>query len=96
MKPNLLHPLRDRSHERAERRGHERRTRSRRVEARQQAAEPAAVTQPAGERDPAVERARMAGGPLDTAVYTCGCGYLFDAPVSTTVACPHCGCDQAW
>ncbi len=93
MKAKLPHPLRERSPERPERRGHGRTAGSRRV---RRAAEPAAVASPAAERDPAVERARMAGGPLDTAVYTCGCGYLFSAPVSTTVACPHCGCDQAW
>jgi hypothetical protein len=43
-----------------------------------------------------VERVQHAGGPLDAASYTCGCGYLFVAPVSTTVRCPHCGCCQAW
>jgi hypothetical protein len=46
--------------------------------------------------DPAVGRARAAGGPLDEAFYACQCGYLFAAPVSTTVACPHCGGAQAW
>jgi hypothetical protein len=46
--------------------------------------------------DPAVERVRDAGGPLDRASYVCGCGYVFNAAVSTTVACPHCGADQAW
>lgn len=43
-----------------------------------------------------VSRAQAAGGPLDQATYVCGCGLLFSAPVSTTVACPHCGCEQAW
>ncbi len=47
-----------------------------------------------GERD--LERARTAGGPLDSAFYTCGCGFVFTAPVSTSVACPHCGAGQAW
>jgi len=42
------------------------------------------------------ERAREFGGPVDQAQYTCGCGFVFDAAVSTTVACPHCGCGQAW
>jgi len=41
-------------------------------------------------------RVREAGGPLDHAQYTCACGYVFDAAVSTTVACPHCGDNQAW
>jgi hypothetical protein len=46
--------------------------------------------------DPAVERAREAGGPVDQASYACQCGYLFRASVSTSVICPHCGCGQAW
>jgi hypothetical protein len=46
--------------------------------------------------DPAVQRVREAGGPVDQAFYTCQCGYLFRAAVSTTVNCPHCGSDQAW
>jgi hypothetical protein len=41
-------------------------------------------------------RVREAGGPLDQAQYTCSCGYVFDAAVSTTVACPNCGDNQAW
>ena len=47
-------------------------------------------------RDHAAQRVRDAGGPLDNAFYTCGCGLFFDAPVSTTVTCPHCGAGQAW
>ncbi|MHB8658076.1 MAG: hypothetical protein ACYC91_09000 [Solirubrobacteraceae bacterium] len=36
-------------------------------------------------------------GPLqDHALYTCHCGYVFEAAVSTTVDCPHCGTGQAW
>jgi hypothetical protein len=46
--------------------------------------------------DPAVLRARHAGGPVDCASYTCQCGCTFLAPVSTTVACPHCQAPQAW
>jgi len=46
--------------------------------------------------DPAVERVRSAGGPLDEAAYVCECGFSFRAPVSTTVACPHCRAQQAW
>jgi len=46
--------------------------------------------------DLAVARVREAGGPVDRASYSCGCGYLFVASVSTTVACPHCGAGQAW
>jgi len=40
--------------------------------------------------------ARRGGGPQDRALYTCECGYVFSAPVSTSVGCPHCGTDQAW
>jgi hypothetical protein len=49
------------------------------------------------ERDLTDERRwRMAGGPEDRATYTCSCGKTFEAPVSTSVACPGCGCGQAW
>jgi hypothetical protein len=33
---------------------------------------------------------------LDTAVYNCHCGFVFEAPVCTSIACPHCGDCQAW
>jgi hypothetical protein len=46
--------------------------------------------------DPAAQRVREAGGPIDRASYTCMCGYVFLAPVSTTVQCPHCSAAQAW
>jgi uncharacterized protein (DUF983 family) len=45
---------------------------------------------------PAERRLRDAGGPHDRACYSCGCGYLFEAPVSASVACPHCHTEQAW
>lgn len=32
----------------------------------------------------------------DRASYACHCGLLFEAPVTTTVACPNCGAAQAW
>ncbi len=41
-------------------------------------------------------RERDAGGPQDLAAYRCSCGYVFEAAVSTTVGCPHCGGTQAW
>jgi hypothetical protein len=47
-------------------------------------------------QDATVARARLAGGPIDNASYTCACGFVFAASVSTTVRCPHCGADQAW
>jgi hypothetical protein len=33
---------------------------------------------------------------LDVALYGCECGLVFEAPVSTTVGCPHCGAELAW
>jgi hypothetical protein len=33
---------------------------------------------------------------LDTAVYNCHCGYVFESPVQTSIDCPHCGDAQAW
>ena len=45
---------------------------------------------------PMQQRAKASGGPLDHAQYRCTCGYVFDAAVSTSVACPHCGTGQAW
>ena len=45
---------------------------------------------------PAERRMRGAGGPDDRACYACGCGFVFVAPVSTTVQCPHCDAGQAW
>ncbi|WCB93031.1 hypothetical protein DSM104299_01733 [Baekduia alba] len=32
----------------------------------------------------------------DTAHYSCSCGFQFQAAVTTSVSCPHCGTDQAW
>lgn len=41
-------------------------------------------------------RERAAGGPEDRACYRCTCGFVFEASVSTSVSCPHCGDAQAW
>ena len=41
-------------------------------------------------------RMRESGGPDDRAMYTCSCGYVFQADVTTSVTCPHCGTGQAW
>ncbi|MEA2211682.1 MAG: hypothetical protein QOF83_1630 [Solirubrobacteraceae bacterium] len=49
-----------------------------------------------GSQHTAATRRRLAGAPQDQAVYSCGCGYVFAAPVSTSVDCPHCGGTQAW
>jgi hypothetical protein len=40
--------------------------------------------------------ARRGGGPEDRALYSCACGFVFTAPVTTSVDCPHCGTEQAW
>ncbi len=83
MRPHLLHPLREPRHSR------------RRARHGARASEP--VREPVGRMcDPAVQRVRDAGGPLDNASYSCACGCLFSASVSTSVRCPHCGADQAW
>ena len=55
----------------------------------------ARVVRTAQEPPPQV-RERAAGGPEDRAAYRCSCGFVFEAPVSTTVGCPHCGDTQAW
>jgi hypothetical protein len=85
MRPGLLHTLsgsRDR-----------RRHRGRHAMTSPSPAISVAVSRPP---DPAAQRVREAGGPIDCAAYTCECGYVFSAPVSTTVHCPHCGAGQAW
>jgi hypothetical protein len=43
------------------------------------------------------QRERRHGGPSqDRALYTCECGYVFEALVTTSVGCPHCRRTQAW
>ncbi len=39
---------------------------------------------------------RDAGPSQDSALYNCGCGFVFEAAVTTSVDCPHCGGHQAW
>ena len=44
-----------------------------------------------------VSHSHRQGGPSeDRALYSCNCGYVFAALVSTSVDCPHCGDAQAW
>jgi hypothetical protein len=45
---------------------------------------------------PAERRHRASVSPEDSALYTCGCGFAFQAAVTTSVACPQCGSGQAW
>jgi hypothetical protein len=83
---SLHHTLRDRRRSRAD-------------QHKRQAQPPAPLLrspEPAQAPDPAVQRVRSAGGPIDEASYVCQCGLQFLAPVSTTVACPHCHAPQAW
>jgi hypothetical protein len=42
------------------------------------------------------ERNQRANVSQDAATYSCACGYVFKAAVTTSVGCPHCGTDQAW
>ncbi len=51
----------------------------------------------AGLEAPKAAPRRRHGGPSqDRALYSCQCGFVFDALVSTSVGCPHCGDTQAW
>jgi rubrerythrin len=60
-------------------------------------AEPEPESASGGEDDLFDERRlRASGGPNDRAQYTCGCGFVWEADVSASVACPHCGASQAW
>lgn len=46
--------------------------------------------------DPEVAERRHTGPSEDHALYTCECGYVFRALVTTSVGCPHCARTQAW
>ncbi len=106
MRASLLHPLRQPRHARRHRRGRGGRAQDARAP-EPDVIEPITETSGApaielaqahdhGAADPAAQRVREAGGPVDLASYTCSCGYMFSASVSTSVVCPHCGTDQAW
>ena len=43
-----------------------------------------------------ISRKRRHDPAQDQALYTCSCGYVFEAQVSTSVGCPNCGDRQAW
>jgi len=60
--------------------------------------EPAAPSEPEPAEDDLFDERRLrdSGGPDDRAEYTCGCGYVWEADVSASVACPNCGASQAW
>jgi hypothetical protein len=94
MRASLLHPLRAPGHSRRQRRA----APAPPSESVAFSCEPTIerMRSAASVEDPAVRRVRDAGGPVDRASYTCACGCLFSASVSTSVTCPHCGADQAW
>jgi hypothetical protein len=50
------------------------------------------------ERHPVRSEGTCSGKPLtnDRALYKCQCGFVFEAPVTTSVGCPHCSTTQAW
>lgn len=59
--------------------------------------EPAAGARTITAEQPAApQHRREAGISEDHALYTCECGFVFRALVSTSVDCPHCGSSQAW
>jgi hypothetical protein len=58
---------------------------------------PLTLVPPEPEAAPFAPRDRRHGGhSQDQALYSCGCGFRFEALVSTSVDCPRCGGTQAW
>jgi hypothetical protein len=78
-------------------RPHRRKARPRigRRPAQREASPEPGLSQPV-QQPPPQARERASGGPQDLAAYRCSCGCVFEAAVSTTVGCPHCGDTQAW
>jgi hypothetical protein len=48
------------------------------------------------DRPTARAKRRLEPATEDQAMYSCECGFVFQAAVSTSVGCPHCGGSQAW
>jgi hypothetical protein len=94
LREHLPHPLRESIPRRLRERRHSRWGRRRPAPASNHTVTPSPAV--SGPSDLAVERVRDAGGPVDKASYSCECGFVFLAPVSTTVTCPHCQAGQAW
>jgi hypothetical protein len=99
LKPRLLHPLGEGLHTHRHRRRRGATVAEPVVLATEPLLTPSVEPAPAShahDPDPDVQRVQEAGGPIDHASYSCACGYLFSADVSTSVTCPHCGTGQAW
>jgi hypothetical protein len=56
----------------------------------------AQVPSAAPENNAVLRERRDTGPSQDRALYTCECGYAFEALVTTSVGCPHCARTQAW
>ena len=67
-----------------------------RTERRPHAIERPVDAEPAVDEHLAERRHRASVAPEDIAHYACCCGFQFQAAVSTSVCCPHCGTGQAW
>jgi hypothetical protein len=68
---------------------------SRQPPRRRASSRPASARAGATQGSPTVAQRRV-GPPEDYATYSCACGFIFEAPVTTTVGCPHCGSQLAW
>jgi hypothetical protein len=49
-----------------------------------------------GQPDRLIAERRLEPATEDQAMYSCECGFIFQAAVLTSVGCPHCGSSQAW
>jgi hypothetical protein len=79
---------------RGERTGRSRQGPSHRVEGHLNVGQPARQSTPPSESEAGeADERRLTNDP---AMYSCQCGFVFEAPVSTSVHCPHCGDTQAW
>jgi hypothetical protein len=105
MRPSLLHPLSDKRHPGRRRGGRLAALAQRRASATHAPMSVESATTIVNSPseggvdltyDIAAQRVREAGGPIDEASYSCACGLVFAASVSTSVCCPHCGATQAW
>jgi hypothetical protein len=71
-------------------------TKLRRIRSNEVKRESTGAKAPKPDRPAARPRRRLEPATEDQAMYSCACGYIFQAAVSTSVGCPHCGGSQAW